>query len=101
MIAHVFVDAENIPPSVTFKVVEHFGQEHTITRVDIVAKKDTMPYKYRGLDKNIYRVQNCFYGKNSADTWLCMEMVRAIIDEPDLELIIIVSSDKDFLPAIK
>ena len=101
MIAHVFVDAENVPPSVTFKVVEHFGQEHTITRVDIVAKEDTMPYKYRGLDKNIYRVQNCFYGKNSADTWLCMEMVRAIIDEPDLELIIIVSSDKDFLPAIK
>ena len=101
MIAHVFVDAENIPPSVTFKVVEHFGKEHTITRVDIVAKEDTLPYKYRGLDEKIYRVQNCFYGKNSADTWLCLEMVRAIIDEPDLELIIIVSSDKDFLPAIK
>ena len=101
MIAHVFVDAENIPPSVTFKVVEHFGKEHTITRVDIVAKEDTLPYKYRNLDEKIYRVQNCFYGKNSADTWLCFEMVRAIIDEPDLELIIIVSSDKDFLPAIK
>ena len=101
MIAHVFVDAENIPPSVTFKVVEHFGKEHTITKVDIVAKEDTLPYKYRNLDEKIYRVQNCFYGKNSADTWLCFEMVRAIIDEPDLELIIIVSSDKDFLPAIK
>ena len=101
MVAHVFVDAENIPPSVTFKVVEHFGKEHTITRVDIVAKEDSLPYKYRDLDKNLYHVQNCFYGKNSADTWLCMEMVRAIIDEPDLELIIIVSSDKDFLPAIK
>ena len=101
MIAHVFVDAENIPPSVTFKVVEHFGKEHTITRVDIVAKEDTLPYKYRNLDEKIYRVQNCFYGKNSADMWLCFEMVRAIIDEPYLELIIIVSSDKDFLPAIK
>ena len=101
MIAHVFVDAENIPPSVTFKVVEHFGKEHTITKVDIIAKEDTLPYKYRGLDKKIYRIQNCFYGKNSADTWLCFEMVRAIIDEPDLELIIIISSDKDFLPAIK
>ena len=101
MIAHVFVDAENIPPSVTFKVVEYFGREHTITRVDIVAKEDTLPYKYRGLDEKIYHIQNCFYGKNSADTWLCLEMVRAIIDEPDLELIIIVSSDKDFLPAIK
>ncbi|MBR4153292.1 MAG: NYN domain-containing protein [Selenomonadaceae bacterium] len=101
MIAHVFVDAENIPPSVTFKVVEHFGREHTITRVDIVAKEDALPYKYRNLDEKIYRVQNCFYGKNSADTWLCFEMVRAIIDEPDLELIIIISSDKDFLPAIK
>ena len=101
MIAHVFVDAENIPPSVTFKVVEHFGKEHTITRVDIIAKEDTLPYKYRNLDEKIYRVQNCFYGKNSADTWLCFEMVRAIIDEPYLELIIIVSSDKDFLPAVK
>lgn len=101
MIAHVFVDAENISPSVTFKVIEHFGREHTITQVDIIAKEDTLPAKYRALDKKIYRVQNCFYGKNSADTWLCMEMVRAIIDEPDLELIIIVSCDKDFLPAIK
>lgn len=101
MIAHVFVDAENIPPSVTFKVIEHFGKEHKITKVDIVAKENALPYKYRGLDTEIYRVQNCFYGKNSADTWLCIEMVRAIIDEPDLELIIIISSDKDFLPAIK
>ena len=101
MIAHVFIDAENIPPAVTFKVVEHFGKEHTITKVDIIAKEDTLPYKYRNLDEKIYRVQNCFFGKNSADTWLCIEMVRAIIDEPDLELIIIVSSDKDFLPAIK
>ena len=101
LIAHVFVDAENIPPSVTFKVVEHFGKEHTITRVDIIAKEDALPGKYRGLDEKIFRVQNCFYGKNSADTWLCFEMVRAIIDEPELELIIIVSSDKDFLPAIK
>ncbi|MBE8951457.1 MAG: hypothetical protein SR3Q1_12860, partial [Quinella sp. 3Q1] len=57
MIAHVFVDAENIPPSVTFKVVEYFGKEHTITRVDIVAKEDTLPYRYRNLDEKIYRVQ--------------------------------------------
>lgn len=101
MIAHVFVDAENISPAVTFKVVEYFGREHTITKVDIIAKEDTLPYRYRALDEKLYRVQNCFYGKNSADTWLCIEIVRAIIDEPDLELIIIVSSDKDFLPAIK
>ena len=101
MIAHVFVDAENIPPSVTFNVVEYFGREYTITRVDIVAKEDTLPSQYRNLNKKLYRVQNCFYGKNSADTWLCMEIVRAIIDEPALELVIIVSSDKDFLPAIK
>lgn len=101
LIAHVFVDAENISPAVTFKVVEYFGREHTITKVDIIAKEDTLPYRYRALDEKLYRVQNCFYGKNSADTWLCIEIVRAIIDEPDLELIIIVSSDKDFLPAIK
>ena len=101
MNAHVFVDAENVSPDVTFRVVEFFGAAHTITKVDIVAKEDTLSYKYRGLDPNLFRVQNCFYGKNSADTWLCIEIVRAIVDEPDLELIIIISSDKDFLPAIK
>ena len=101
MVAHVFVDAENISPAVTFKVVEHFGKEHTVTKVDIIAKEDMLSYRYRDLDEKLFRVQNCFYGKNSADTWLCIEMVRAIIDEPDLELIIIVSGDKDFLPAIK
>ena len=101
MIAHVFVDAENISPAVTFKVVEYFGKAHTVTKVDIIAKEDSLPFRYRDLDEKLYRVQNCFYGKNSADTWLCIEIVRAIIDEPDLELIIIVSGDKDFLPAIK
>ena len=101
MIAHVFVDAENVPPDVTFRVVDHFGKEHKITQVDIVAKEESLPLKYRDLDRRLFRVQNCFYGKNSADTWICIEIVRAIIDEPDLELIIILSSDKDFLPAIK
>lgn len=101
MIAHVFVDAENIPPYVTFKVVEHFSKEHTITKVDIIGKEDTLSHKYRNLDEKLYCIKNCFYGKNSADTWLCLEIVRAIIDEPELELIIIVSSDKDFLAAIK
>ena len=101
MNAHVFVDAENVSPDVTFRVVEFFGREHAITKVDIVAKEDTLPFKYRGLDPKIFRVQNCFYGKNSADTWICIEIVRAIIDEPALELVIIISSDKDFLPAIK
>ncbi len=101
MVAHVFVDAENVPPDVTFRVVEHFGKEHKITQVDIVGKEESLPLKYRDLDRRLFRVQNCFYGKNSADTWICIEIVRAIIDEPDLELIIILSSDKDFLPAIK
>lgn len=101
LIAHVFVDAENVPPDVTFRVVDYFGKEHKITQVDIVGKEETLPYKYRDLNRQLFRVQNCFYGKNTADTWICMEMVRAIIDEPDLELIVIISSDKDFLPAIK
>ena len=101
LVAHVFVDAENVPPDVTFRVVDYFGKEHKITQVDIVGKEETLPYKYRDLNRQLFRVQNCFYGKNTADTWICMEMVRAIIDEPDLELIIIISSDKDFLPAIK
>ena len=101
MNAHVFVDAENVSPDVTFRVVEFFGRQHTITKVDIVAKEDALNYKYRDLDPRLFRVQNCYYGKNSADTWLCIDIVRAIIDEPNLELVIIISSDKDFLPVIK
>gem|GEM_PF-1915775 len=100
MNAHVFIDAENIPPEIGFRTVARFRRDYTICRADIIGKRDTLSAKYLSAGTP-YHFQNCYYGKNSADTWLCVEIAKTIFQEPDIEAIIIVSSDRDFLPAIK
>ena len=100
MQAQIFIDADNVSPEVGFKVLEKFGRDHIIERVDIIGRIEHMSEKYRKA-KAPCRVQNCFYGKNAADTWLCVEIVKSIYENPETEVIIIVSNDKDFLPAIK
>lgn len=100
MNAHVFIDAENIPPEIGFRTVAKFRRDYTICRADIIGKRDTLSAKYLSAGTP-YHFQNCFYGKNSADTWLCVEIAKTIFQEPEIEAIIIVSSDRDFLPAIK
>ena len=99
MTAHVFIDAENVKPDVGFMTVEKFRREYKIDRVDIIGKKETISQRYRAAGEP-YHVQNCYFGKNSADTWLCVEIAKAVFEE-EVETIIIVSSDRDFLPAIK
>lgn len=100
MNAHMFIDAENVKPEVGFMAVEKFRREYTIDRVDIIGKEDVISQRYRAAGEP-YRVQNCYFGKNSADTWLCVEIAKTIFDEAEVDTIIIVSSDRDFLPAIK
>lgn len=100
MQAQIFIDADNVSPEVGFKVLEKFGREHIIKRVDIIGRIEYMSERYRKA-KPPCRVQNCFYGKNAADTWLCVEITKTIYENPETEVIIIVSNDKDFLPAIK
>ena len=100
MNAHIFIDAENIKPDIGFRAVDKFRRDFTIERVDIIGKFDTISARYKNAGEP-YRVQNCFYGKNSADTWLCVEIAKTIFEEPLTETIIILSNDKDFLPAIK
>ena len=100
MNAHVFIDAENIPPEIGFRTVAKFRRDYTICRADIIGKRDTLSAKYLSAGTP-YHFQNCYYGKNCADTWLCVEIAKTIFQEPDIEAIIIVSSDRDFLPAIK
>jgi len=97
--ARVFIDAENVKPEVGFMTVEKFRREHTIDRVEIIGKADTISQKYKAAGEP-YHIQNCYFGKNSADTWLCVEIAKAVFEE-SVETIIIVSSDRDFLPAIK
>ena len=100
MNAHVFIDAENVPPEVGFKTVAKFRRDYTITKVDIIGKKENLSQKYLTAGEP-YFVQNCYYGKNSADTWLCVEIAKTVFEENEVEAIIIVSSDRDFLPAVK
>ncbi len=100
MNAKIFIDAENVNPEVCFKAVEIFSNVYSVDRVDIIGNETKISNKYLTAGK-IYRVQNSFHGKNSADTWLCMEIARTILEEPDTEFIVIVSSDRDFLPAVK
>ena len=100
MNAHVFIDAENIPPEIGFRTVAKFRRDYTICRADIIGKRETLSAKYLSAGTP-YHSQNCYYGKNCADTWLCVEIAKTIFQEPDIEAIIIVSSDRDFLPAIK
>lgn len=100
MIAHIFIDAENVKPEIAFKAIEKFGGEYEIGTVDIIGKENTLSQKYLDAGKT-YRIQNCYYGKNSADTWLCTEIAKTIFEQPAVEVIVLVSSDRDFLPAIK
>lgn len=98
MSAHIFIDAENIKPEIGFRAIEKFSGEYTVEQVDIIGNETTLSSKY--LEAG-YNIKNCFFGKNSADTWLCTEIAKTIFEKPEVDTIIIVSSDRDFLAAIK
>lgn len=100
MQAQIFIDADNVRPELGFRAIEKFNRDYSVTRVDIIGREDTMAYRYKTAG-NPCHVQNCFFGKNSADTWLCVEIAKAVYENPATEIFIIVSNDRDFLPAIK
>lgn len=98
--AHIFIDADNIKPEIGFKAIEKFSLEYFVMGVDIIGNETTLSSRYIDAGDR-YNIKNCFFGKNSADTWLCTEIAKTIFENPDVEVIIIVSSDRDFLAAIK
>ena len=98
--AHIFIDADNVKPEIGFKAIEKFSFEYFITGVDIIGNETTLSAKYLEAG-DLYNIKNCFYGKNSADTWLCVEIAKTIFESPEVDVIIIISSDRDFLAAIK
>ncbi len=100
MSAQIFIDAENVKPEIGLQAVKKFSGEYSINSVNIIGKEDAISSKYKEAGE-LYNVQNCYYGKNSADTWLCTEIAKTIFAEPEVEVIILISSDRDFLPAIK
>ena len=98
MNAQIFIDAENIKPEIGFKAIEKFSGKYSVEQVDIFGNESVVSSKY--LEAG-YNVKNCFFGKNSADTWLCTEIAKTIFEKPKVDTIIIISSDRDFLAAIK
>ncbi len=100
MSAQIFIDAENVKPEIGFKAIEKFSGKYQVEQVDIIGNETTISSKYLEAS-NRYNIKNCFYGKNSADTWLCTEIAKTIFEKPHVDTIIIISSDRDFLAAIK
>lgn len=100
MSAYIFIDAENVKPEIGFTAVEKFSYEYFVEQVEIIGNESNISSKYLEAGDQ-YQVKNCFFGKNSADTWLCTEIAKTIFEKPEVDIIIIVSSDRDFLAAVK
>ena len=100
MSAHIFIDADNVKPEIGFKAIEKFSNEYLVEQVDIIGNEATLSSRYLEASDR-YSIKNCFFGTNSADTWLCTEIAKTIFEKPEIDTIIIVSSDRDFLAAIK
>jgi len=98
--AYIFIDAENVKPEIGFTAVEKFSYEYFVEQVEIIGNESNISSKYLEAGDQ-YQVKNCFFGKNSADTWLCTEIAKTIFEKPEVDIIIIVSSDRDFLAAVK
>ena len=98
---HIFIDAENVPVTKAIEAYEFMKEEHNVLFCDVVAKESTISPLYIKRRSKTFRIQNCDFGKNSADLWLTVCMARAIYEEPDTELFVIFSNDRDFIPVIK
>lgn len=97
---HVFIDAENMPPKVALEAYDFLKSEHNVYQCDVIGKWNTLPLMYKNRRSKTFKIQNCDFGKNSADLWLTVGIARAIYEEPYLELIAICSNDRDFAPVI-
>ena len=83
MNAHIFIDADNIKPEIGFKAIKKFSVDYSIAQVEIIGNETTLSSKYLEMS-DIYNIKNCFYGKNSADTWLCTEIAKTIFENPKI-----------------
>ncbi len=91
---HVFVDAENIGERLFNKACKELQKEHELFQIDVFGK--AMPTWASG-----HNYIPCFFGKNSADTFMTAAIVRAVYEEPETDIFAIFSHDRDFIPAIK
>lgn len=101
MDAHVFVDAENINPKVFDMGYTDLNKDYNIVKIDIFGKENHIPIKYKQYQDNKFNFVNCHYGKNSADTFMTAYIVKSVYEEPSTDIFIIMSQDRDFIPAVK
>ena len=97
---HIFIDAENMPPRAALEAYDFLKLEHNVYQCDVIGKWNTLPFVYKNRRSKTFKIQNCDFGKNSADLWLTVSIAKAIYEEPDLELIAICSNDRDFAAVI-
>ena len=93
----MFVDVENISPKLFERGYKELKKAHTICKIDVFGKY--LPISYNGY--NQVKFTKCCFGKNSADTFMTTAIVKTIYEEPLIDIIVIVTQDKDFAPAIK
>lgn len=98
MRCHIFVDAENINPILFETSYADLKTKYIISRIDIFSKKDTLPKIY---NKYNFNFVECFYGKNSADTFMVAYITKAVYEEALTDIFIIMTQDNDLSIAIK
>lgn len=93
---HAFVDGENVSVSTVKNGIKQLRLLNYIAKIDVFAK-----FKPSYVDNYNMNFVQCFYGKNSADTFMTAAIVKAVYEEPLIDGFAIFTSDSDFSPAIK
>lgn len=97
---HVFIDSENVPVTNALESYDVLRENGSCV-CDVVGKEETLPQTYLKRRSKKFRIQNCNYGKNSADMYLTVLIARAIYEERDTDILAIISNDRDFAPIIQ
>ena len=100
MYTHIFIDVENVPPQQSIVFYYLACEKYDVNLCDVVGNANQIPKKIQCMEKPNFRIWNSMQGKNSADLWLATLMMKAIYEEKELERIILLSNDRDYLPVI-
>lgn len=101
MRVHAFIDIENFSVTYSCFTYRYLKENFKLTYCDIVGNKEAIPKKLREIkdDKHL-RTFHTIHGKNSADLWLSMYVAQAVYEEPETDIIVLLSSDRDFIPVV-
>ena len=98
---HVFIDAENVPVTNALEAYDLIVEDDDACECDVIGKEGTLPQAYLKRLGKRFRVHNCDYGKNSADLYMTVLIAKAIYEEFDTDILVIISNDRDFAPIIR